>query len=212
MDKYQQTVNTFNRVAEPYWQKFKDFKPYEPTYDWFLQQLPVGPVDVLEIACGPGNVSSYLLHHKPNIKLLGIDLAPNMIKLAQQHNPQATYQLMDARNINTINQTFDAVMCSFCIPYLSWKDAQGLIENMHQKLNSGGLLYLSTTKGSKEDEGYKGSDNAKGQIYVYYHDTSTIKQCIEALGMEVLGQKNITHSHNEESIEDVFILAKKPVD
>lgn len=210
MDKYQNTIKTFNNVAEAYWQKFKDFQLYQPTYDWFCEHLADDHIDLLEIACGPGNVSHYLLNKKPKIKLLGIDLAPNMVKLAQQHNQQATYQVMDCRSIDSIEQTFDAIICGFCIPYLSWQDSQVLFQNMYQLMKSGSILYLSTTEGKHTNEGYQGSKSATGAIYVHYHDIEAIQLQLDQVGMDVIGVKRLTHIHNKVPTTDVFILAKKP--
>jgi ubiquinone/menaquinone biosynthesis C-methylase UbiE len=209
-DKYQQTIETFNSVAEQYWEKFQDFKLYQPTYDWFCAQLPDGQIDVLEIACGPGNVSRYLLNKNSNIKLLGIDLAPNMVKLARQHNPMAEFQVMDCRNIQALNQSLDAIMCGFCLPYLSWQDSQKLIDDMCRLLRPSGLLYISTTEGDSANDGFQGSASTKGTIYVHFHEINEIKQSLKQNGMEILGVKNITHIHNQRTTEDVFILARKP--
>lgn len=208
-EKYQKTIDTFNNVAEQYWDKFKDFGLYQPTYDWFIQHLPGGKHDVLEIACGPGNVSQYLLNKNPNIKLFGIDLAPNMVKLAQQHNPQAVFQVMDCREIDSLKVPYDAIMCGFCMPYLSWTDTQSLIQNMAQLLNVDGILYVSLTEGDKTKEGYQGSKSAAGAIYVHYHDTEEIQRQLEHAGMSVIGIKKLTHIHNHQTTEDIFILAKK---
>ncbi len=57
MDKYQTTIQTFNEVAEQYLHKFKDFELYQPSYNWFLQALEPNKNSVLEVACGPGQVS-----------------------------------------------------------------------------------------------------------------------------------------------------------
>lgn len=209
MDNKQITIETFNRAAEKYWQYFKDFILYQPTYDWFLAQLPQEPIEILEIACGPGNVSRYLLTHKPNIKLFGIDLAPKMIELASKHNPQANYQVMDCRIISTIESTFDAVMCGFCIPYLSWIECELLIKAMVSKLKTGGILYLSTTKGEKANEGIQASKSAAGAVYVHYHDINAIQLCLKNAGMTVSTLEELNHIHNDQAITDVFILAQK---
>jgi len=210
MDKYQKTIETFNAVADKYWDKFKDFELYQATYDGFIKHLPEGQVDLLEIACGPGNVSRYLLNKKPNINLLGIDLAPNMIKLARKHNQQAAYQVMDCRTIISLDQSFDAIMCGFCMPYLSWQDSLILIQDMCQLMKPGGLLYLSTTEGQKANEGFHGSNSAKGAIYVHFHDIEEIQGQLELMGMGILDVNRLTHIHNQKPTVDVFILARKP--
>lgn len=208
MDKYLNTSNTFNEVAEAYWKKFKDFKPYEPTYDWFLNHLPNGDIDLLEIACGPGNVSRYLLEKNNEINLTGIDVAPNMIHLAKQHNPNSEFSVLDCREIKSLNRSFNAIMCGFCIPYISWIDTQELICNMASMLQTNGLLYLSNTKGSKSDEGYKGSKSSSGSVYVHFHDSDEILNCLRNNKFKVIGQKSVSHIHNDLETIDQFFLAR----
>jgi len=209
MDKYQKTIETFNNVAAAYWEKFKDFALYQSTYDDFIEHLSIGELDLLEIACGPGHVSQYLLAKRPAINLLGIDLAPKMIELARQHNQQAMYQIMDCRMIISLNQSFDAIMCGFCIPYLNWSDSQKLIQDMCHCLVPGGTLYISYTEGDISQSGYQGSQSAKGSIYVHYHDINAIEQCLKQSGLQIISIKRLTHVHNQQTTKDVFILAKK---
>lgn len=215
MDKYAKTIQTFNDVAELYWDKFRGFELYHASYDNFLTLLSNHSLNennsfnLLEIACGPGHVSHYLLNQNPNIKLLGIDLAPKMIELAKKHNPEAEYQIMDCRLTNQINANFDAIMCGFCLPYLSWQDSQNLIQSMHSKLNPGGILYLSGTEGELTDEGLHGSKSAAGSIYMHYHETDAIINSLTSHDFEILSKNRLTHIHNEQPTTDVIIMAKK---
>jgi trans-aconitate methyltransferase len=58
--------------------------------------------DILELACGPGNITQYIISKRSDFKILGTDLAPNMIELAKINNPSAQFQLLDSRDIRTI--------------------------------------------------------------------------------------------------------------
>ncbi len=209
VNKYQTTVETFNNAAEQYWLKFKDFELYQPSYDWFLAHLQADQTELLEIACGPGHVSRYLLQRNSQLQIFGIDLAAKMIELAKQHNPKAEYQVLNCLDIDTLKMSPDAIMCGFCLPYLSWQDCQLLIVKMAAQLVVGGLLYLSTTEGDPSNEGYQGSNSAAGAIYVHYHALEAIEQCLKTAGFEITGRQQLTHIHNNQSTHDVFILARK---
>ena len=41
---------------------------------------------VLEIACGPGNITKYISRLRPDFQITAIDLSPNMIELAKANN------------------------------------------------------------------------------------------------------------------------------
>ena len=72
---------------------------------------------ILEIGCGPGNITKYLLSKRPDFNIFGIDIAPNMIELSKINNPKANFAVMDSRNISTIETKYDAMVCGFCLLY-----------------------------------------------------------------------------------------------
>lgn len=206
--RYATTVNTFNSVADQYLAYFKDFKLYQPSYDWLLDSINSCHKKVLEIACGPGQVSHYLLQRNPELEISGIDLAPKMIELARKLNPSANYQVMDCRQITQLAAEFDVIMCGFCLAYLSFDDSIQLIKDMSSMLASSGILYLSTTS-SNEPDGYQSSNSAYGRIYVHYHNINDIKGALETSGLQVFNHEKIIHQHNDKETVDEFIMARK---
>src|SRR5690554_497573 len=117
MDNYQETFNTWNKVAKTYEDKFMDLDLYNDTYDVFLDLISKKNASILEIGCGPANISKYLLTKNPDLRIKGIDISENMVKLARKNNPSAEFEVMDIREIHAINEKFDAIVCRFCIPY-----------------------------------------------------------------------------------------------
>jgi trans-aconitate methyltransferase len=63
--------------------------------------------EILEVACGPGNVTKYLLSQRPSFRTKGIDLAPKMVELARINNPTAEFFVMDIRDISSISKQYD---------------------------------------------------------------------------------------------------------
>ena len=98
MTKNTETLESWNKVADLYNEKFTDLQLYNHTYDLFIEHLPYGYSKILDIACGPGNISKYLLSKEPNLQILGIDVSPNMLSLAKINNPSAQFILMDCRD------------------------------------------------------------------------------------------------------------------
>ncbi len=177
MDHYQETFKTWNKVADLYADKFMELDLYNDTYDAFCKVVPIQNSKILEIGCGPGNISKYLLSKRPDFNLLGIDIAPNMIKLAQKNNPSAIFKTMDCRNIVELETKFDAIICGFCIPYLSNSDCVTLIKNCHHLLSKKGILYLSFAEGDPTLSGYQtGSQGDK--MYFFYHSTDYLTKVL----------------------------------
>ena len=140
----QQSFLVFNDLAEVYQERFMDQSAYHDGFDLFCAQLPQVAPRLLDVACGPGNISKYLLEKCPDAQLLGIDLAPNMLQLAAQNNPQARFQELDAREIHSLQGPFEGIVCGFCLPYLSREATEKLISDTAGLLVPGGVAYFST--------------------------------------------------------------------
>ena len=80
MDSYQETFNTWNKIALLYQDKFMDLDLYNESYDSFCELIPKQQASILEIGCGPGNITQYILTKRPDFIIEGIDVAPNMVK------------------------------------------------------------------------------------------------------------------------------------
>ena len=183
MDKYQETFDTWNKIAKIYEDKFMDLNLYNDTYDVFLDLIPKTNASILEIGCGPGNISKYLLSQKPDLKIKGIDISENMIELARKNNQSAEFEIMDTRKIHCMNEHFDAIVCGFCIPYLSQPDSSKLITDCKNLLNDSGVLYLSFVEGDYENSGFM-SGSSGDRAYFYYHNLDYLKKELMANSFE----------------------------
>lgn len=190
MDKFETSVDTFNRLATRYESRFMDFPHYQDTYDRILEYLPDSGTcgaacQVLDIGCGPGNIARYLLDRRPDLQLTGTDLAPNMVELARRNNPTARFMIMDSRKISSLTEKFDLVVCGFCIPYLELADVRLLIGVIAEHLNPQGLLYLSYIDGNYQNS--KAQTNPDGdQVFTHYFEESDISGILQTQGFTIL--------------------------
>lgn len=168
MDTYDETFELWNKLASLYEQKFMDLELYNTTYDAFLDSIASENADVLEIACGPGNITKYLLTKRPQLRVFGTDIAPNMIELARKNNPSARFECMDSRNISELETRFDGIVCGFCIPYLTEKDCEKLIFDSSNLLNENGVFYLSFVEGAPQNSAYQTNSRGERMYFKYY--------------------------------------------
>lgn len=175
MDNYKETFETWNKIAKIYQDKFMDLNLYDETYDFFCKTLESENAKILEIGCGPGNITKYVLSKKPNLRIEGIDVAPNMVELAKINNPSANFKVMDVRKLNEFNTKFDAIMCGFCIPYLSENDCSQLIIDSEKMLVKSGILYISFVEGAQKKSGFQ-SGSSGDRTYFYYHSLKNLKK------------------------------------
>jgi len=121
MDKYDITIATYNKCAVAFQDKFMAMDLYHDSYDRLCERIETLNPRILEIGCGPGNITRYLLSKRPDFDILATDLAEKMIELASVNAPQAKFRVMDCRDINTIHSTFDALYAAFACPTFRMK-------------------------------------------------------------------------------------------
>lgn len=204
---YKETSETWNKIADIYNNKFMDLRIYDETYDFFCEQL-TDKKSILEIGCGPGNISKYILSKRPDLQLLGIDIAPAMIELATKNNPSATFQVMDCRLIDTIETTFDAIICGFCLPYLLPNDAEKFIKNCSQLLNAEGVFYLSFVEGTEQESGFKTSSTGD-RVYFQYFELSEIESQLAKNNFEKIAEFKVDFFRSETVSEIHTVIVAK---
>ena len=80
---------------------------------------------VIEIGCGSG----YLLNQLLPSRGVGIDINPDFIDYAQKNYPQYTFYNIDAKQLDSLNETFDYVVLSDTIG--TFDDVQEVFQQLH---------------------------------------------------------------------------------
>lgn len=213
-NKTAETIQTYDLSAQNYQDKFMQMDLYDDTYDRFCDLVKESAPSVLEIGTGPGNVTQYLLSRRPDFKIFGIDLAPQMIKLARLNNPQAEFEVMDCREIHKTERKFKGIMCAFCLPYLSKEDSREFISNISQLLEPEGVLYISTMEGDYAKSGYETTSfSGKNRVYVYYHQENFITGCLEESGFKIVDLQKKRYPEQDGSfLTDMIFITQKKLD
>lgn len=208
MDKNKLAVKMFNNRAGLYEKKYMDVSSYAESLDLFCEKLGYKNLSILELACGPGNITKYLLDKCDKYKILGTDLAPAMIDLAKKNCPLATFQILDCREISNLDRDFDAIVSGFCFPYLDQDEVKTLIFDAKESLKPEGLLYISTIHGDYKESGIKKSSTSGDEVYFFYHDRDFIEKNLIKSGFEIIETK-VQPDSTQEEVTDIIILAQK---
>ena len=206
-----ETIETYNKAARRYQDKFMEMDLYNDSFDKFCSLIEKDNAAIFEIATGPGNVTRYLSLKRPDFKIFGIDLAPNMIDLAMINNPDADFKVMDCKDIGTIDIKFDGVMCGFCAPYLSKEEVKTLIKDTSKLLNSPGLFYLSTMEDDYNKSGFETTSfSGNDRVYIYYHQADYLIDCLKESEFEVVDIQRKDYPEPDGTfLTDLIIMAKK---
>jgi len=208
MNHNEQAVALFNKLADSYADRFMNVDSYASGFDFFLQQLKRN-ASILDVACGPGNITRYLLNKHPDLQILGIEMAPRMIELAQQNNPEATFSLHDAQSLQTLPQNFDAIVTGFLFPYLDQEAVISYLKSAFNQLNENGLLYISTIEDHYENSSLQASSTGE-QLMQYFYTGDWLKKELENLGFEILNEDRVRYSGKDQKpITDVILISKR---
>jgi len=210
MNEIQPAVAVFDKLADVYQDKYMDVSLYHHSFDLFCDQITLENAKILELACGPGNITQYLLKKRPDFKILGTDLSPNMVELAKINNPTAEFQLMDCREIGRLDQRYDAIMCGFCLPYLSKEEAIQLVQDASELLNPNGVLYISTMEDDYSKSGPKTSSDGAHQLYMYFHQADYLTAALQEHGFKTINLQHQDYpTQDGTKTTDLLIIAGK---
>lgn len=200
----------FDENASLYEKKFMDFDLYNDTYDTFCRLLRPD-AHVLEIGCGPGNITRYLLDKRPDLKILATDFSPEMIKLAQKHNPEAEFELLDCREISSLNRKFDAVVIGFCVPYLDYAESTKLLADSADLMTGSGLIYLSSIEDKHDKSQITMSSDGKMGTMVYKYLQSDFENMFGAADLKTIDvfRKPFPSKTNVPDVHLVLIAGKR---
>ena len=208
-DQYKETHRTWNNIAQLYEDKFMHLELYNDTYQTFCDLLSSLDASILEIGCGPGNITQQLLSSNPNLKILATDISQNMIDLAKKNNPDIDTLVLDARNLKTLNRKFDGIICGFTVPYLSKEDCIEMLSECAQLLNSHGIIYISFVPGDYNESGFISGSTGK-RTFFYYHSLKTIQTTLESNKMSIIKLQDKTYNKSDHQFEiHTILIAKK---
>ena len=102
----------FNELA-PYYDDLMAGVPYRLWVNYLeelLKRIDYHPRTILDVACGTGNVSELLSNR--GYEVVGTDIAPGMIEVAQNKKSSVDYHVMDVAELN-LGRKFDLVVSLF---------------------------------------------------------------------------------------------------
>lgn len=120
-------------------QDYEDIFPYRENVFSFLQSYTsINSPNILDIGCGTGHYT-----HKFSQKgyhATGIDLNKEMILHAKNSYPKTTFNILDLKNINDLNISFDTVYSTGnVIAHISKSELLIFLKNLKYIMQDGGM-------------------------------------------------------------------------
>lgn len=154
-DNFRQSeLDKFNDLAQRWWDENgpqKALHALNPVrLDYVAQRVPLDGARVLDVGCGGGLLSEALA--KAGAQVTGIDLAPDLIKVAKLHRLESGVQVdYRQQSVESLAAemladggpgTFDAITCMEMLEHVP--DPAAILRACASLLRPGGRLFLST--------------------------------------------------------------------
>lgn len=201
----------FDQMSESYQSKYMNVDKYAKFLTLFCDLISPINASIFEVACGPGNVTKFILTQNPKLKITSTDMSSNMIALAKKNNPSIEAYTFDMRKLDLIPQKFNGIVSSFGLPYLNKDESFKFLASVYKRLFDGGALYLSATQGDYEDSKFNSSSsNPNVKMFIHLYDKEKVKSNLISIGFKIEMCESIQYENQSgDSVEEFVILATK---
>ncbi len=173
-------------------------------YDLFFERV-INKGQTIEIGCGPGEISNYL--KMKGLDIIGIDISEKMIGIANELNPEISFEVGDIFNLRYPDNSFAGVVAPYLIVNFSLDDLSYAFSEIHRILIDNGLFLFSfhigdgnitvddfLTEGNKLD-------------FVFFDPDKIIEVLVDK-EFEII-EKIIRSPYEGEFTERAYVFAKK---
>lgn len=158
VDKISETIDTYNNIVEEYIDYFnsKDLHgnvQFQKEIDILVDNLEDGS-EILDVGTAIGDYPKYLTEKcNKDFEVIGVDSSENMINVAMKNAPKANFKVMDMRNLDFSDNSFNAIICLATLIHVDDDTAVKILEKFDSMLKDNGLIIINVMEhinGNKE--------------------------------------------------------------
>ncbi len=194
----------YDTAAEQYAEAFADdllqLNLDRQVLDEFVRRFVAGEL-VLDLGCGPGQVSQYLTNC--GLLVVGMDLSQRMLHVARRRTGMTDVVCGDMRSIPFGPKSFSGVVAYYSVHNLPRTALRSAFDEIHRVLKPSGALVVATHSG----EGEVYSDEFLGHAIKtvggnLYRDDELLEELVKSSFVvdEVRHRDPLAHEHNTQRI------------
>ncbi len=147
-DKTDITIETYNNIVNEYisYFKTKDLKgkvQFQKEMDFICSKLNSN-AKILDVGTAIGDYPKYLTENcEGDFNVVGIDASKNMIEVARENAPKAQFKVMDIRNLEFLENSFDAIICFATLIHVNDTECIKILDRFDEILKNEGLIAIN---------------------------------------------------------------------
>jgi len=176
----------------------------KPWWDTFLAELPDDGC-ILDLGCGSGIPARYLA--SKGMRVIGIDISPEMISLAKKQVSGVPFICADME-MQWPGDTFDGICVFFSLLHLPKKKTTRLLHKIYHWLKPGGVFVITVVEGTTEGlcEDFMGEGVP---VYLSYYTKEELMSSLRTVGFSVTAARDLYIKTENFEETELFMLAKK---
>ncbi|SCK13842.1 Methyltransferase domain-containing protein [Streptomyces sp. WMMB 714] len=177
-------AEAFDAIGDRYDEAFPHKEGQVAGGKWLAEQLPPGS-HVLDLGCGTGLPTARQLVEAGH-RVTGIDLSPEMVKLARENVPEGDFRRMDIADVEKQELgPFDGVAAFFSLLMLPRVEIPFALRMLHQQTREGAPLALSMVEADVDDFTLPFLGNT---IRVSGYLRDELRRIVQDTGFEIVGE------------------------
>jgi len=211
-EKRDATQAGYDAVAEEYATRFFDelaAKPLDRALLECLVEMTRGLGIIADIGCGPGQIARYLTDH--GAEAMGIDLSPEMVKLAQRLSPDIPFHVGDMLALDLDINSLGGIAAFYSVIHAPPEQIRQVMREFYRVLHPGGLALLAFHVGDEVKHLEEWWEKAVSLDFHFYQP-ATLALRMEEAGFRI--EAKIERAPYVGSVEHPsqrgYLLARKP--
>ena len=147
MSKPDELRNTYNLIAADYTKDHLDDTWDDDYREAFIRMLGKDS-EVLDLGCGPGTDSSVLISH--GLKVTGIDLSDELVRLAKNANPDGIFLQGNMLDLPFDSHKFDGLFAKASLLHLAKSDTPKALQEIVRVVKPGAIVHIAIKGGDGE--------------------------------------------------------------
>lgn len=142
-----------------------------------------GPV--ADLGCGPGHVARYL--HGQGVDVFGIDLSPEMVRVARERNPALEFRTGDMTALDLDDASLGGIVAFYSIVHAEMAGLAPIFSEMRRVLRPDGLALIAFHLG-EEAVAVDDLFGARVSLTFRFHPRDVVVAAMTAAGLRLLEQ------------------------